>query len=154
MNQNYYYYYYKTQDLTSVCTASVTDTHRLSFRSLVPLWPWQSHSTFEASFSWGSTLTSQTPLTLDGGKENQMFECVRKVMSCFYVLFNMDPLLLLVQRLPDLLGVLEGQFYHEHQLCQEVQPPHHHHVLPKHIYSESKIMVCKNNLTNYPCIFF
>lgn len=45
---------------------SVADTHRLSFRPLVSLWPRQSHSTSEAPFTWRSTLASKTLLTLNG----------------------------------------------------------------------------------------
>lgn len=39
----------------------------------------------------------------------------------------------LVQFPPDLLGVLELQFYHVSRLYQEDQPPRHHHVLPGYI---------------------
>lgn len=41
------------------------------------------------------------------------------------------PHLPLVRCPPGLLGVLERQFYHVSQLCQEDQTPHHHHALPK-----------------------
>lgn len=49
-----------------------------------------------------------------------------------YTVFYISPLPL-VQCLPDLLGDLERQFYHVNQLCQEDQPPHHHHALPRYI---------------------
>lgn len=122
---------------------SVADTHRLSFRSLVPLWPWESHSTSEASFPWRSALASKTLLTLDGRMIDEHYTLLAQwhfitgvllfhglLTYMCYTAFHIS-LLPLVQCPPDLLGVQERQFYHVSPLFQEDRSRHHHHALPR-----------------------
>lgn len=50
----------------------VRDTHGLSFRPYISLWPRQSHSTFEPSFPWRSILATEATFTLNGNKRNEI----------------------------------------------------------------------------------